>query len=1330
MLGVSLAALAQAGAAAQYQIYPLKHKSAADAEKILVEMLATVEPDAHVVADTRQRQLLVRGSAKAQQVVRELLALVDRAPELPAAKGPQKADKTEKAVLKAYPCAAGQEDATAARLRSAHAARGDVRVAVDPQGGQLLVLAPPGVHDEIARQLSAARPADDKGPVAARESEGAEGAAGRLDRFVPLQGSPPERVESALRELFGPRLVPASPQPPGLRRYRFVDGAGRSIELVFDRRRMGVEVTGAATPAGQFMRLIRYLDSVPQADGRIVQVLPVRVADPSKIQQAVEAYRTGGLESRPRPLLPRTRDEGAPPAHRGSPTEDDQSRRFPHAGIELASYLFQAAGAEAGGGAAADAPGADAPGAPATAPPAPKAAGEMPAFPAKELDAERDRMRELGPDVEIETLPDLDVIILRGRDRDVQELRKIIEEIERLSAETQPVIEIYPLKHVEGEALSTIVREVNEDLIVGRQGRVSITPLVKPNALLLVGWGEAVKAAKELIRKLDQPVAAHTQQQVFRLKYASATTVRSTIQEFFQGRTGLGPKVRLTSDPRTNSLVVDAAPRDLEEVALLIERLDVDAAASVLQTRIFRLQHTLAADVYSTLQNAIDAARGGGAGGQKSAALELLTVDPKGQRVLKSGILNDVRITPDVRLNTLIVAAPADSMELVEALIRQLDSPGAVAQIKVFRVENGDANALIQMLRMLVPSQVGVAGPQLAAEEGESTIIPLRFSSDSRTNSIIAVGSPGDLKIIEALLVRLDATDVVPRKNEVYRLKNSPANDVALAVNDFLRSERQVQMAAPGTLSPFQQIESEVIVVPEPVSNSLIISATPRFFEEIKKLVEQLDAQPSQVMIQVLIAEVQLRNTDEFGIELGLQDSVLFHRSLLDKIFTTTNTTQLGTPSGIITSTEQIIQAATNTPGFQFNNQEPGNSGSAKALQNSNDVGSQGLSHFTLGRTNNELGFGGLVLSASSESVSILVRALQESQRLEVLGRPQIMTLDNQSAFIQIGKRVPRITGTQVNQIGQANTIDLVNTGLILGVTPRISPEGMVVMEIDAEKSDVGPESEGIPVSISGTTVIRSPSFNTTMAQTTVSARDGETIVLGGLITRGTTKVDRKVPYLADIPVVGNLFKYQSTQNKRTELLIILTPHVVRTPEEADRIKRTESARMHWCLEDVYQVHGEAGLGQNGGQVIYPDTNPRGLPAGETGSPTPATRKRRGEESDAAAPGLEAVPPTLPMPDGGKYGPSGAPKSPAPVPPEPSLREESAGLNAPKSQASVIPAGYNVDRYSASPAVYDAPAPRNPSRPLDDWSATGLADAPARFQPVLPPENPGSGFPR
>jgi len=278
-------------------------------------------------------------------------------------------------------------------------------------------------------------------------------------------------------------------------------------------------------------------------------------------------------------------------------------------------------------------------------------------------------------------------------------------------------------------------------------------------------------------------------------------------------------------------------------------------------------------------------------------------------------------------------------------------------------------------------------------------------------------------------------------------------------------------------------------------------------------------------------------------------------------------------------------------------------------------LGGQAASYLGVGRLNSELGYGGLVLSLSNESVSVLIRALQDRRRIEILSRPQIMTLDNQPAFIQVGERVPRVVGSQVNQVGQVNTVTLENVGLILGVTPRISPDGMVVMEIDAEKSDLGTEAEGIPISISATgEVIRSPRINLTMAQTTVSAMDGQTIVLGGLITKRKSSISRRVPWLSDLPVLGSLFQYNSEINERAELLIFLTPHVIRSKEDAEKMKQLEAARMSWCAADVHELTGSGEFCRTGTcpycdgdiPVIYPDFDPRGsLPPGSP-SPPPA----------------------------------------------------------------------------------------------------------------------------
>ncbi len=173
----------------------------------------------------------------------------------------------------------------------------------------------------------------------------------------------------------------------------------------------------------------------------------------------------------------------------------------------------------------------------------------------------------IGP-VQIEFLEGLDAIVVRGNPRDVDRVMQIINEIEQLSTVTQPRIEIYPLKFVSGQTLYNLVQSIYDQTLATRQGRVSITPLVKPNSLLLIGREEAVqKCAIDLIKRLDQPVNPSALFQVFPLKNASATAAQQTVNQFFLSRSGgLGGNILVVSDFRSNSLIVQASPRDLQEV--------------------------------------------------------------------------------------------------------------------------------------------------------------------------------------------------------------------------------------------------------------------------------------------------------------------------------------------------------------------------------------------------------------------------------------------------------------------------------------------------------------------------------------------------------------------------------------------------------------------------------------------------------------------------------------------------------------------------------------------------------------------------------------------
>ena len=148
---------------------------------------------------------------------------------------------------------------------------------------------------------------------------------------------------------------------------------------------------------------------------------------------------------------------------------------------------------------------------------------------------------QLGP-VQVEVLEGLDALIVRGHKRDVEQVMKVIKQIEEISAQTVPAIEVYRLKYIDCQALADLIKPLYEEIYTPRQGNVSITALVKPNALLLVGRKENVKTVLELAERLDEPVPPQTQFHVFRLRHTAAGTALNTLTDFYTDRGGLGAR--------------------------------------------------------------------------------------------------------------------------------------------------------------------------------------------------------------------------------------------------------------------------------------------------------------------------------------------------------------------------------------------------------------------------------------------------------------------------------------------------------------------------------------------------------------------------------------------------------------------------------------------------------------------------------------------------------------------------------------------------------------------------------------------------------------------
>jgi general secretion pathway protein D len=287
-------------------------------------------------------------------------------------------------------------------------------------------------------------------------------------------------------------------------------------------------------------------------------------------------------------------------------------------------------------------------------------------------------------------------------------------------------------------------------------------------------------------------------------------------------------------------------------------------------------------------------------------------------------------------------------------------------------------------------------------------------------------------------------------------------------------------------------------------------------------MVEQLDQPQRQVLIQVLLAEVTLNKEDDLGVESTYQSG--------------------GNPSTKTGTDFGLPQALAPSSGFSS--------------------------------------------AISGNNFSFLINALQSEDRLQVLSRPQILTADNQQANIKVGQKVPLITGSQVLGLSgnTVNTFAYQDVGVTLTVTPRISPDGFV-------KMDVSPEVTQLSSATTGAQGIQGPIIDQRLATTSVSVQSGQSILIGGLISTSDEKLTKQVPFFGSIPLLGNLFRSTARTTARTELLIILTPQVLINGEELSTTREALSVtRDQLDRSTIKSSFGNDSLQRQILEPIYPES--------------------------------------------------------------------------------------------------------------------------------------------
>jgi len=469
---------------------------------------------------------------------------------------------------------------------------------------------------------------------------------------------------------------------------------------------------------------------------------------------------------------------------------------------------------------------------------------------------------------------------------------------------------------------------------------------------------------------------------------------------------------------------------------------------------------------------------------------------------------SDIQVFPS---DTLIISDLALNTRRLEKLIEQLDRPGASQDIHVVSVQHASAQDLAQKL-------TDVFQVQAAAKR--------KIIADERTNKLIVVASGNSFQAVLDLLHQLD----VPSGDggvHVYYLKNSKAEDIASTLQSLSQGASARPRPGPGgppppgggpAGAPSQAVDvfsGEVKVTADKTTNSIVVVASKSDYRSVVKLVEQLDIPRRQVFVEAVIMEVNVDDDSEFGVSVhgGDQRDVNFAGASGSAVGV------LGSQLGGLSSLGGVSSLAT-------------------------------LNGFLAGIQGPPITISGVTIP----SFGILLQALQKSSNVNVISTPHVILTDSGEGEIAVGQNVPfqaayAPSGTSTGSVVVPGINSLYapiqrqNVELRLRIKAQINEGDAVRLEVDEQTEEIA----SVDKTLGPTTSKRS-------AKTAVVARDQETIVLGGLIQERMARSVSKVPVLGSIPILGWLFRSESTRKQKTNLLLFLTPYIIRDQSDVRRI--------------------------------------------------------------------------------------------------------------------------------------------------------------------------------
>ena len=662
------------------------------------------------------------------------------------------------------------------------------------------------------------------------------------------------------------------------------------------------------------------------------------------------------------------------------------------------------------------------------------------------------------------------------------------------------IVKVVPLENAKQENMEIRVGSNPEDMESTETIVTQIMPLASTNA------AQIVKDLKELMPKYGAMVS-HSQSNTLII-----TATSSNIKRFAQ-------IVQELDIPLSDMIKVEV---------FIIKYREAETLAKVLEDLFKKPTGTSASEQADQERNSFLRRMGGRGGGIGPPGGEGTSTEsqPAGESEALQ-IRSNVSIVADKDTNSILVSASQDNIDMISELIKKLDKEVTdLPETRVFALEYADAVEVAEELDEVFESSTssasnqqfgfgfGRGGPrgqqqnQPAQATGEGGILGLpeiNVVADERTNSIIVTTTSQQMGSISKLVTQLDR-DVAEYEEttRVFPLENAEADNLAQVLNSLFQTttfEQQRGWTSVSTRGGVMGTAAETIETARGLTGNVKVVAEDTTNSLIITTYFRNFQKLEQIIKQLDVMLPQVLIEVKI-VEVTLDDNTKFGVEWMWE-----QETAVGEKS--------YTQSGTTAFGL------------------ADEI--FGLKYGILG-----------------EKLEGMLMALEKNTKVNILSTPRIMTLDNRQAIINIGQEVPYLESTQETATGGVLTsYNFKDVGVILTVTPRINKSETVTLDVNQQIN-----------SLIEFTLFNAPVIAKREATASVTVKDSQTMIIGGIIEDNKTETINKVPILGSIPFIGKLFQRQETKNEKTELMVFITPHIIRTPEEAEKVTQAQKSEL------------------------------------------------------------------------------------------------------------------------------------------------------------------------